>query len=84
MVIVGQAGLTDAVLAEADGALGHHELIKMRINAGDRVERRAMIDRIVDRLGCECVNSIGHIALFYRRHPDKPRILLPAARKPAG
>lgn len=81
--MVGQSGLTDAVLAEADNALGHHELIKMRINAADRLERRAMLDRIAEKLDSEMVHAIGHTALFYRRHPNKPKIILPGPRKPA-
>lgn len=81
--MVGQAGLTEAVLAETDNALGHHELLKIRLNAADRAERRAMIERIAGELGCELVHAIGHTALFYRRHPEKPKIVLPAPRKQA-
>lgn len=80
--MVGQSGLTDAVLAEADNAIDHHELIKMRVSAADRLERRAMIDHIVERLNCELIHAIGHTVLLYRRHPEKPRIVLPGARRP--
>lgn len=79
---MGQAGLTDAVLAETDSALEHHELIKMRLNAADRRDRGAMIARITTSLGSELVQAIGHTALIYRRHPEQPRILLPASRTP--
>lgn len=79
--MVGQSGLSDSVLAEADGALNHHELIKMRLNAADRQERRAMIERIAEQLDCELVHAIGHTALFFRRHPSKPKIILPGPGK---
>jgi len=84
VVIVGQAGLTDAVLAEADLALTHHELLKMRLNAADRKERREMVEKICEALDADLVNTIGHIALIFRRNPDKPKIPLspaPANRK---
>lgn len=81
--MVGQAGLTDAVLAEADNALNHHELIKMRLNASDREARIEMITRIVAALNSDLVQTIGHIALFYRPHPENPKIVLPGPRKPA-
>jgi len=38
VVIVGQHGLTEGVLNETSLTLETHELIKMRINAGDRIE----------------------------------------------
>ena len=75
--------MSDSVLAEADSALDHHELIKMRLSAADRLERRAMIERIAEQLDCELVHAIGHTALFFRRHPSRPKIILPGARKPA-
>ena len=76
VVIVGGQGLHDALLAEVDGALAHHELIKVRVNAGDREERDAMIASICSHSGAELVQRVGHVALLYRRHPEKPRIKL--------
>ena len=46
VVIVGQHGLTDNVMQEVDNALEIHELVKVRINAGDRTERNNIIDMI--------------------------------------
>lgn len=76
VVIIGQNGLTDAVFNEIDITLGTHELIKVRLNAGDREERQAMIGKICDRCNAELVQSIGHVAAFFRRNPDKPVISL--------
>ena len=45
IVIVGGAGLTENVLLEIDNALNTHELVKVRINAGEREERSAMIEQ---------------------------------------
>lgn len=78
VVIVGANGVTPAVLDEVRLALEHHELIKVRVNAGDREQREALIADIVEATGCELVQRIGHIAAFFRRNPDKPRITLPA------
>ncbi|MCP4288645.1 MAG: ribosome assembly RNA-binding protein YhbY [Gammaproteobacteria bacterium] len=78
VVMVGQHGLTEGVLNETALTLETHELIKMRINAGDRHERSSMIDEIVNKTGAELVQSIGHVAVFYLRHPEKPKIKLPA------
>jgi len=76
VVIVGNAGLTENVLAEIDAALAHHELIKVKINAADKTERQVIIDKISDQTAANWVLSIGHIAAFYRP-AEKPKIILP-------
>jgi RNA-binding protein len=76
VVIVGNAGLTENVLTEIDGALAHHELIKVKINAADKTERQTIIDKICEHTAADWVLSIGHIAAFYRP-AEKPKIILP-------
>lgn len=74
VVIIGQHGLTDNVLAEIELALDHHELIKVRVNAADRQARGELVERIRETTGSDLVQRIGHIAVFYRRNPEQPRI----------
>ena len=50
MLQVGGKGVTDALIAEIDLALEHHELIKVKVAAEDRDARDAMIDEIADRV----------------------------------
>ena len=76
VVIIGAAGLTQAVLDEVDTSIAHHELIKIRLNAADKTERQLMIDEICTKLNCIKVFAIGHVATFYRRG-KKPVIELP-------
>lgn len=76
VVIVGQNGLTEAVFNELDVTLNTHELIKVRLNAGDREERQEMIVQICGRCNAELVQTIGHVAAFFRRNADKPVISL--------
>jgi RNA-binding protein len=71
VVTIGQQGITEAVLAELDTALSHHELLKVKVNAGDRDERDAAIALITRRTGAELVGRIGHVASFYRANPEK-------------
>jgi RNA-binding protein len=77
IVQTGANGLTDAVLTEVDRGLHDHELIKVRLVANDREERGAMIAEIRERTGAILVQRIGHVAVLYRAHPDKPAIELP-------
>jgi RNA-binding protein len=79
VVLLGQAGLTDRVLAEIDGALAYHELMKVKVNAGDRELRDAMVAEIAGRTGSDLIDRIGNVAAFYRANPDKKAPLqLPA------
>jgi len=70
-VTIGQAGLTDRVLAEILGALDHHELLKVKLAAGDRELRDAMIDEMVESSDSELVNRVGNVAVLYRPNPKK-------------
>lgn len=76
IVIVGQNGLSENVIGEVDNALARHELVKVRVNAGDREERQSMIETIAEQTHSEVVQTIGHIGVFYRP-ADKPAIQLP-------
>ncbi len=75
VVIVGNAGLTEAVLREIDLSLEHHELIKVRIKGSDQAQRKPMAEKICLDSRAILVQCIGHIAVIYR--PAKqPRIKL--------
>jgi RNA-binding protein len=71
VVTVGQAGLTDAVLAELGLALDHHELLKVKVNVGDRDLRDAIIEPMVERTGAVLVGRIGNVAVLFRANPKK-------------
>jgi RNA-binding protein len=78
VVMVGQQGISEAVIAELDRALSHHELLKVRVSAGDRDERDVTIALLGERTGATLVGRIGHVASFYRANPKKrDPILLP-------
>jgi RNA-binding protein len=79
MLQVGGKGVTDALLAEIDGALEHHELIKVKIAATDREARDALIGQIAARSGAALVQRIGHVAVLYRPSKDRRQIVLPRA-----
>lgn len=71
--MTGQAGITASLLAELDGALEHHELLKVRIHAGTREERIAMIETICTALSGELIQLLGHVATLFREGPRRLR-----------
>ncbi len=76
LVIVGEKGLTEGLLEETRQALEAHELIKVRVNAADREERKERIQAILAASNSQLVQEIGHIAVLYRP-AKKPKLHLP-------
>jgi RNA-binding protein len=70
VVMIGQSGLTAAVLAEIEQALNSHELIKVKIRA-ECDERKLISEKICTDTGAELIQAIGQIAVIYRLNPDK-------------
>lgn len=70
VVLLGAAGLTEAVVKETDRALAAHELIKVRIPGDDRGERESIGLQLADRLGAARVQSIGKLLVLYRPRPE--------------
>lgn len=70
VVMIGQAGLTAAVLAEIDSALNAHELIKIKIRA-EKEERLQISQQICEDADAVLIQNIGQIAVVYRKNPDK-------------
>lgn len=77
VILMGQAGLTDAVVAETTRALADHELIKVRLPGLDRAQRDTALQGLAERTGSVMVTRIGHVAVLYRRGEPLPRIVLP-------
>jgi RNA-binding protein len=77
VLLLGGKGVTAGVLKELEQALDDHELIKVRLGGGDRTERSAELDKLVESSRAETVQTIGHIAVLFRRNGEKPQIALP-------
>ena len=70
VIMIGQSGLTAAVLAEIELALDSHELVKVRIRA-EREDRKQISEKICAETGAELIQNIGQIAVIYRLNPKK-------------
>ncbi|MHB1669056.1 MAG: YhbY family RNA-binding protein [Thiomonas sp.] len=68
-VLIGDQGLTEAVMAEIDRALSSHGLIKVRVASDDRLARAESMERICETLGAAPVQSIGKILVLFRPIP---------------
>jgi RNA-binding protein len=77
VVLVGDAGLSESLLAEFESTLSHHELIKVRVRAADRQSRDAIIARLCEESTAALIQRVGNVALLYRHNPDRQVIVLP-------
>ncbi|MDH3326940.1 MAG: YhbY family RNA-binding protein [Gammaproteobacteria bacterium] len=71
VIIIGNAGLTEAVMEEIKLAISFHELVKIKLNGQDKSARNAMVADISTVCGAHHVQSIGHVAIFYKSSPEK-------------
>jgi RNA-binding protein len=79
VIMIGDAGLTEGVAKETTRALHDHELIKVRVRGTDREQRDALLADLAERTQSTLVHRIGHVAVFYRRRPEGPKIVIPDA-----
>src|SRR5258708_23551362 len=77
IVMLGNAGLTDSVVAELDRALTDHELVKVSARVGERDARNDALAMLASRTTSELVQRVGHVGVFYRRRNELPKILIP-------
>lgn len=73
VVIIGEAGLTPAVLKEIDGSLNAHGLIKVRVFGDDRDARVEMYETICEKLGAAPIQHIGKLLVLYRPKAEAPK-----------
>ena len=66
VVMIGNDGLTPAVIKEAKLAISHHGLIKIRVFGDDREARIAIFDELCDKLDAAPVQHIGKLLVIWR------------------
>jgi len=71
VVLIGNEGLTPAVMREIERSVKAHELIKIRAMTDVRSDRETWFQTICDELGAAPVQHIGKILIVYRENPDK-------------
>lgn len=81
VVRLGQHGLTEAVTLELDGALSHHELVKVKLSESDKEARTLQLEALCKSVNALCVQQIGHTATLFRRNEKKPVIELALAKR---
>jgi RNA-binding protein len=73
VVIIGQNGLSENVNNEIAIAVEHHELIKIRIPALDRDDKKQLTETICAKNQATLITAIGNVIVIYRRNEKADR-----------
>ncbi len=65
-VLIGEKGLTEAVMKEIDRALDDHGLVKVHVAGDDRDEREKIYREVAETLSAARIQAIGKMLVFYR------------------
>ncbi len=77
VVMIGQHGLSEAVLYELDSTMKTHELLKIKIRVDNRNKKKEMVDKIIKFSEAFLVQIIGSVLVIYRPFEENPMIILP-------
>jgi RNA-binding protein len=80
VIAVGKNGVTDALAKETSHALEQHELVKVRVMTEAPVDRHQAAEELAEKTDAVLAQVLGRTFLLYRRHPKKPRIVLPTPK----
>ena len=81
VVMIGDAGLTPAVVKETDTALKAHGLIKVRVFGDDREARVSYYETLCEQLGAAPIQHIGKLLVLYRPPLEKTKAPKPTRGK---
>lgn len=77
VIIIGSQGVTDSLMAELNKSLEHHELLKVKMAAGERGDRKAIIDYVISHSKAKLVQTVGKMFVIYRARAKNPELVLP-------
>jgi RNA-binding protein len=77
VIHVGKEGLSESLASAVNDALLAHELIKVRVLDGCPLERDEVAEALPGLVKADFVGLIGRIVILYKRHPHKPKIVVP-------
>jgi len=80
-VHVGKGGLDDGLVAAVNQALLDHELVKIKVGESAGVDRHAAAEELATKTKSQVAQVLGYTVLLYKRHPQKPLIVLPKPSK---
>jgi RNA-binding protein len=79
VVMVGQRGISENLIENFEAQILAHELIKVKVHEADAMDTVA--EELHKATGAQLAQKIGKMLLFYKPHPEQPKISLPEGRE---
>ncbi len=73
---IGKDGISENVIKQLDDALEARELIKVHVLESALMATREASDICAEKLGADCVQTIGSKFVLYRQSKENPKIVL--------
>ncbi len=70
VVMIGNNGVTPAIIEEINRALNDHELIKVKLPAGSKHDRDLVCTELASAAKASLIHTIGRMALLLRQNPN--------------
>lgn len=77
IVYVGKAGITDAIVTDAQNALAARELVKGKVLETSPVTAAEAQAALCEACECDGVQVIGKVFSIYKKNTKAPKIVLP-------
>lgn len=74
VVLIGQHGMKETTMEEIHKALSFHQLLKIKISAGDKPFRQALTATILEATQAALIQQIGSVIVIYKRNNKKPSL----------
>jgi len=68
MLKVGKDGLSPAFLKATDGALAHHELVKVKFD-DFKDQKKELAPKLAEGVSARLIMQVGHVIVLFRRKP---------------
>ena len=75
LILVGDAGRSEAVIRALDEALANHELVKVRLRQPTNKKQTAQM--LADTSAAALCGVVGHTVVLYRPDSESPKIRIP-------
>ena len=77
VVMVGNAGISEALVGHVTTALEDHELIKMKCGENSPLSIKEAAAAVAEVTSCGVAGTIGRTAILYKARAEDPEIELP-------
>jgi len=81
LILIGKKEIEDALIAEANAALDHHELVKVKLLESCLLDKNEASEMLAGACNADIAQILGKTFLLYRP-AETPVIVLPKTDKP--